>query len=126
MQQDTLTKMCHNSYKLLYGQIILVAIVMLIWFLGAHTFDAATSILLGGAAWFLPSVCFIKCCINKRTLLQPQLALKRLFLAELIKLLLSALLIILSIKLVPQLQIIPFLSGFSAAIFAPFLVGRFM
>jgi F0F1-type ATP synthase assembly protein I len=116
--KDIFQKSRKEVYKIIYLQIITVIIAAILWFFfkGIHEFISA---LLGGVCWIIPSFYFIKKTFNIRRAQNDGLQLshlaKKFFTAELLKLLFSALLIILCLKFL-TIILWPFLSGYIIAI----------
>lgn len=122
--QDIFQKSRKEVYKIIYLQIITVIIAAVVWFFfkGIHEFTAT---LLGGICWIIPSFYFVKKTFNIRRSQNNGLKLsdlaKKFFTAELLKLLFSALLIILCLKFL-TIILWPFLSGYIIAIMSLWLM----
>jgi F0F1-type ATP synthase assembly protein I len=106
------------GYRLIIIQIVLVTIVACIF---RNSGRELFSVLLGGSAWIIPSIYFVRKLFRKKTSYNIQGLFKKFFLGECIKLLLSAILIIL-IMLFFTVETKAFLSSYIAAHAASFLI----
>lgn len=107
------------GYKLIILQLILLSIVAGI-FVFIKDWTYFVSVLLGGSAWIIPNLYFVRKLFKPKTIRNSQDLLKDFFLGEGIKLLLSAGLIIL-IMLLFTVKPTAFLSGYIATVMAVFL-----
>ncbi len=102
------------EYRLIVLQLILLSIVTGI-FAWINNWHDAVSVLLGGSAWAVPSLYFVRKFLKTKTIHDPQKMLNNFLLGEGIKLLLSAGLIIL-ILLTVTVNSLGFLSGYITVI----------
>lgn len=122
--KDIFQKPRKEVYKIIYLQIITVLLAAIIWLFFKGKYEFAST-LLGGICWIIPSFYFVKKTFNiraaqKNTAQLGNLA-KRFFIGEVLKLLLSAVLIILCLKFLPII-LLPFLSGFIIAVMSLWLM----
>ena len=115
-----LQKYLATGYKLIFTQLVLLAILALsiLFIQGLLGF---TSVLLGGCAWIIPNLYFVHKLFKNKTTLDAQTLLKSFFIAEGVKLLSSIGLIIVFV-LFFNIETWAFLCGYIAAIAASFLV----
>jgi len=106
----------HRAIRILLIQLTVILILAVLLLLIVNI-KASYSALLGGLTWLIPSLYFtIKLFANNKVK-SPQQMIKTFYANELIKLLLSAILFVLAIKLLP-VNIPSFLGGYVAAILA--------
>jgi F0F1-type ATP synthase assembly protein I len=131
MQNDMLSQFRQSAYKLLYLQIILVLFVALISFIFHFSWRAGLSIILGGCAWIVPSFYFIyrvfKVKANAK-IKTPLSMIKDFYVGEVLKLLISAVFVIIFVKF-NLVDVKPFLLGYiitvlSAGIFPLILLKK--
>lgn len=120
MAHDFLKTTRHSAYKLLYFQLALVVLAALI-FLFYQGFVSMWSVLLGGVAWMVPCFYFVRKCFIMRQSCTPQQLVKKFYLAELIKLVFSGLLVVLFVKFIP-INVLPFLCGYGVAVLTIWLM----
>lgn len=108
-----LTKIRHQAYKILFFQlaiVILLAIIVLIFIDAKSGF----SIFLGGLAYLIPSIFFIIKFLSSKCNRIPSKIFADFYCGELVKLILSFLVLILLFKFIP-VKIIFVLIGYGAA-----------
>lgn len=108
------------GYKLIIAQLILLSIVAGISFF-VGDWRSLFSVLLGGSAWIIPSLYFVRKLFKPKTIRDSQTLLKDFLLGEGVKLLLSFGLIVFILFFV-SIKTPSFLSGYVAAITASFLM----
>lgn len=108
------------GYKLIITQLLLLSVVagVALFVSGWRGF---VSVLLGGSAWIIPSLYFVRKLFKSKTIRDSQTLLKDFLLGEGVKLLLSAVLIVLILVFV-SIKTLSFLSGYVAVITASFLM----
>lgn len=126
MQKDFLTKSRRVVYKSLYIQVIaIVSLALVFWLIQGVV--SMWSVLLGGVAWLIPSFYFIRKCFIVSRRCTPQQLVKKFYVAEVLKLVASGLLVVLFVKFI-SFNILPFLCGYGAAVltiwFMPYVYGH--
>lgn len=104
-----------QAYWLIVFQAAIVGLLFFVW-LVFRDINSGFSTILGGSACIIPSLYFIKKVFSpkKRT---PQKIIRDFYLGEMVKLLLSAALLVLILKFIP-VKIVPLLSGYIGAYLA--------
>jgi ATP synthase protein I len=114
MQTDMLSQFRQSAYKLLYLQIILVLLVAIVYFIFHTVLYAGFSVILGGLAWTAPSFYFVyrvfKVKANAK-IKTPLSMVKDFYLGEVLKLFISAVLVIIFVKF-HLVDVKPFLLGY--------------
>jgi ATP synthase protein I len=114
-----LQRFLKNAYKMLYLQSAIVVLLMVVVFLYWGKV-AALSAFLGGLVWILPTFYFIHKIFGKKIGKFDSSLVYSFFSAEIVKFLISVILIIVMVKLLP-IEVIPFLSGFVGAVLGTLL-----
>jgi ATP synthase protein I len=108
------------GYKLIITQLILLSVAAGVA-LFVSDWRGFISVLLGGSAWIIPNLYFVRKLFKPETIRDSQALLKDFLLGEGVKLLLSAVLIVFILFFV-SIKTLSFLSGYVAAITASFLM----
>ena len=108
------------GYKLVIMQFIFTSIAAAIYIFIGNWYDF-TSVLFGGSAWIIPSLCFIYKLFKSKDNKNSQVLMRNFIIGEMAKLLLSAVLIII-ITIFFHTKTVSFLSGYIAAISASFFM----
>lgn len=108
------------GYKLIILQLILLIIVSVLFGI-FDTWHNFLSVILGGMAWIIPNIYLVIRILKNKNNADMSSVTKDFIISECIKLLLSAILIILIVLLIPITKI-AFLSGYIAVIIAAFAV----
>lgn len=126
MQQDFLTTTRKKIYKLFYFQLIFTMILS-VFFLLYQNFTSGLSVFLGSVAWIIPCFYFSHKCFIIRNNEKPVKLVKRLFIAEILKLVISGVLLVIFVKFI-NINLLPFLLGFIVAVltiwFMPYVFRR--
>ena len=114
MPRTALQKKRVEAMKLVsYPAGIVILAAFILYITGSKT--SSISIVLGGVVWFIPNLYFAyKVFPNTKTALTPQRIVRNFYRAEVIKLLLSALIFIVILKIF-AVAMLPFLTGYAAA-----------
>lgn len=113
-----------KAYNIIYLQIILMLGIAFLWLIFSTAKGSFTSTIFGGISWIIPTFYFTwKIFKDDVSRSLPKIA-RDFLLAEMIKLFLASLLIILFLKLF-TVELLPFLTGFLGAVAAAFFsIGR--
>lgn len=111
------------AYRLVGLQALIVVIMALGWRISGPT--AALSALLGGAACVLPSFFFARYLFSTTSARAAKRIIKAFFLGELVKLALSAVLLVVVLLFIP-VSLVPLLVGFAGAQFGFWLAPAFV
>lgn len=104
------------GYKTVSIELCVILVFAIIWFYFAGFF-AFLSVLCGGVCWMIPNTYFI---YRSRTIARPKNAknmLRDFLVSEALKLGLSAVLIVISLKFFTKIMVLPFLNGYIIAVF---------
>lgn len=102
----------NKAYQLILLQLLVVAVLFIVWWL-FKDIKAGYSAFLGGLAGIIPSIYFVhKFFTNKKR--TPQKIITDFYIGEIIKLLASAILLVLIVKFIP-IHILPLITGFIGA-----------
>lgn len=108
------------NYKTIGLEILISFIFAFIWFYFSGIF-AFFSVLCGSACWMIPNNYFV---YKSKSILHPKNAphmLRDFLRSEMIKLILSVILIVISLKFFTKIMVLPFLNGYIMAVFAGFI-----
>ena len=121
---DFLSKIRTQAYKTILIQIVLITIVAVLCliFYGIKEFWSA---LVGGAAWLVPSLYFVRKFFIMDSKNLTQHIWKNFYLGELLKLVSSAILVVISIKWLNVL-LLPFIYGYLIAVMSIWLMPIFL
>lgn len=126
MNQDFLSSTRKKLYQMFYLQIVLV-IILTVFFLFYQGLTSALSVFLGSIAWIIPSFYFSRKCFIIRTNSSPNKLVRRIFITELLKLIVSSVLLVTFVKFI-NINLLPFLLGFIIAVltiwFMPYVFRR--
>jgi F0F1-type ATP synthase assembly protein I len=127
MFQNFLAQSRKSAYKVLYIQAAIVFSIAFLWAIFGIGITTWFAVVAGGSAWILPNFYFIhRCFIIKpspllaRRAMLPHSLLRKFYVAELLKLALSGLLIIFFLKILAP-SFLPFFSGYCGAILSIWL-----
>jgi len=99
-----------KTYSIVYLQLLSLVVVSIFWLLFKN-FSAAGSACLGGISWIIPTIYFIRKFFAQKKDRTLQQITKDFLLGETIKLIISAVLIILSLKIF-KVNLLGFISGY--------------
>jgi len=109
----------NQALRIVYLQLLIIILVAIIWLYSSGK-PAALSVLLGGIAWLIPTYFFIKKVFTSRQSRSASKITSDFFLAEVLKLFLSGVLIVCFLRIF-SVFLLPFLLGYIGAVFVGFL-----
>ena len=114
-QSDNINKRA-AAYRILAGEVVITALIALL-FLAIADVVTAWSALLGGLAYILPNILFVRFVFRHSAAESPQRAVSGLFIGEAVKLMSTAVLFALCFILVKPLSVVGLFSTFIMMVF---------
>lgn len=111
-----LSRMLKFNYKTIGIELFIIFVFATIWFYFSGIF-AFLSVFCGGLCWMIPNTYFI---YRSRAIAHPKNAknmLRDFLVSEVLKLVISAVLIVISIKFFTKIMVLQFLNGYIIAVF---------